>query len=295
MSRSLNKRIQQLINTISGSELVVDGILGVKTRHALEQIFDYQNLTEKQIYIELLMIGKKVVDSKYNFPIVQPKMCVFVDAGHGGLDSKGNYMTAGKRAYHEGYELHHKGHYFEGYENRIIAEMLIKDLTKRGFICIRTYHPYLDWKLSKRVDIINSWLKRGYYGLGVSLHSNAIPTENKSIQQINQVRGACVFTSKGYTLSDYFADIHIENLKASFPEWRIMENLSDGDGDWEANFTMLAKTDVFKNQFFAMILEEFGYHSSVNDCLFITNPVTRALRTSTLRNSIIEMAANFKM
>lgn len=241
--------------------LYPDGIIGNQTAKAINSAY---NITKN----ERSMLG---FDSRF---------VVFVDAGHGGIDNNGKYTTSGKRAYHEGTQLHKNGHYFEGYENRIISEMFIEECTKLGIMCIRLYHPYKDTSLSERTEIVRSWLKRGYYGYLQSFHSNAISMDN-SKERLENTTGFCVYTTVGNNLSDMIAQKHFQNTKEIIgaDNWNFREQKrKDRDSDYEANFYILRQTDLKEFKYFGAMLEEFGFHTSKKDCEFITNPDIRKKR-----------------
>ena len=113
--------------------LYVDGIAGNKTMVVLNRAYNALHKDNSP----LLNFGKR-------------RYVVFVDAGHSGINDNGEYVTLGKRAYHKNHGLHERGHYYEGYENRVVAEEFIEECTNAGIMCIRTYHPWKDTSLSYR-------------------------------------------------------------------------------------------------------------------------------------------------
>jgi len=234
--------------------LYVDGIAGEKTIAVLNRAY---NALHKE-NSNLLNFGKK-------------RFVVFVDAGHGGINDNGNYTTSGKRAYHSGHQLHERGHYYEGYENRVVAEAFIEACMDIGIMCIRTYHPHKDTSLSHRTDLIRSYLRRGYYGYMHSFHSNAIASSN-SVSKMEATKGYMVFNTRGDTFSDDIATAHYEHVKDEIGvnEWNFRtQEYNDGDIDFEANFQMLRETDLNEFKDFGAILDEWGFHTSSADCQFI--------------------------
>lgn len=245
--------------------LTADGIAGNYTQAKLKQVYD----AIFRYNSGLLHFGKR-------------RFVVFVDAGHGGIDESGGYVTPGKRAFHEGAGLHERGHYYEGYENRMIAEAFIEKCTEEGIMCIRTYHPYKDISLSERTEIVRSWLRRGYYGFMLSFHSNAISSRN-SAEKLNATRGLMVFSTRGNNYSDIIATQHFENIKTivGADNWRFREEKSaDGDVDYEVNFQILRETDLQEFPWFGAVLEEWGFHTSKTDAEFIVNPQNRGKRVA---------------
>lgn len=276
------KTLQRKLNKILRIQVKVDGIFGIGTMTAVKKLQKQYGLTIDGI------VGAKTnreINKQYNIlmdssdmvTFTKPRFVVFVDAGHGGINDLGRYVTAGKQAYHEGTDLHQNGHYYEGYENRIVAEMFIEQMTKEGIQTIRTYHPVDDTPLSQRTRLVNSYLKRGYFGYLHSFHSNAISSSN-SKQKLESTRGFCVFSTRGDTLSDNIAEKHFQTVLSTVEDWKLRtQTRQDGDSDFEANFQILRQTDKnLKN--FGAILEEWGFHTSKIDTEFIID--SRILRVS---------------
>jgi len=234
--------------------LVVDGIVGANT---------YTRL--KEAYAVIHEQGTK------NIGFGSKRFVVFVDAGHGGVDDTGKYTTKnGKYADHEGLDLHDGIRYLEGVQNREVAETFIEEATKVGVMCVRVYHPYEDTTLRSRTEIIKGYLRRGYCGYLVSFHSNAI-SSSYSEEKLNDTIGFCVFTTRGNNLSDKVASAHWENVKALTPDWKhLKQAYRDGDNDYEANFQILRDSDLSEfDDRFAAILEEWGFHTSRQDTIWI--------------------------
>lgn len=267
------KNLQTKLNKVVGVNLVVDGVFGIDTFLIVNRFQMTNNLVVDGI------VGRKtseVLNNQYILALESTSLStfgsdrfvVFVDAGHGGVDDSGKYTTPGKRAYHSGTELHDTGNYYEGYENRIVAEMFIEQLTRIGIQTIRTYHPTKDTSLSERTRLINAYLKRGYYGYLHSFHSNAISSSNTP-SKLEQTRGFMVFSTRGDTLSDEIATAHFQNVHKYVNDWKLRtQKREDGDEDFESNFQILRQTDKDLNRFGA-ILEEWGFHTSREDCEFI--------------------------
>jgi len=258
--RSTTSAVKQFQGMYS---LTIDGVAGRKTISKLNSIYTAMF----QANSDLLHFGKK-------------RFAVFVDAGHGGINESGLYVTSGKRAYHKGAgELHERGHYYEGFENRLHAEAFIEACTAKGIMCIRIYHPYKDTPLSERTEIVRSWLRRGYYGYLHSFHSNAISSSN-STQKLEATRGFMVFSSRGNSFSDLIADKHFKHVKEETKgDWTYREQRGkDGDVDFEVNFQIMRETDLREFPYFGSILDEWGFHTSSKDTEFIVNPERRKQR-----------------
>jgi N-acetylmuramoyl-L-alanine amidase len=270
-SGSKVKELQNKLNKILGTKIAEDGDFGMNTDVVVRQFQRKYNLKEDGI------VGNytwKQIQLQYNkqdtslMTFNKDRFIVFVDAGHGGIDNTGKYTTSGKRAFHSGKKLHMNGHYYEGYENRIIAESFIEKCTDRGIQTVRTYHPYKDTPLSERCDIIRSYLDRGYYGYLHSFHSNAIASSNSEAKML-ATRGFSVYTTTDQNLSDQIAEHHMQNVQLKIGDWHYRYQKKDGDSDYEANFYILRNTDLVFYPKFGAILEEFGFHTSAVDAEFI--------------------------
>lgn len=161
--------------------------------------------------------------------------CVYLDAGHGGIDPSGNYTTAGKRFFHPQGTFHEGGFFYEGAFNRTMVKRVAAKLNNLGISNLIVSHDYLDTSLQYRVDMAN-WYHRNYKeGVFVSSHANA------SIN--NLARGFEVYTTPGVTRSDSLAELlynQVESLLGN--KIRLRPNLMDGDKDKEARFFVLRKT-----------------------------------------------------
>jgi len=87
-----------------------------------------------------------------------------------------------------------------------------------------------DVSLSERVRRANAWNSKAVY---VSVHANA-----------GGGRGYEVFTSPGQTKSDAIATQFLRSFAKVFPEANLRTDVSDGDPDKEANFTVLTGTTM---------------------------------------------------
>jgi len=281
------KNLQYRLRRVLNRNIVVDGDFGPATERAVKLFQSLYSLTVdgvagpktqaklKEVYAAMFQQNSGLLH------FTKRRVVVFVDAGHGGIDDSGRYTTAGKRAYHPDAELHENGHYYEGYENRIIAESFIEACTEAGIQCIRTYHPYKDTSLSERTNEVRSWLRRGYVGYLHSFHSNAISSSN-SAAKLEATRGFMVFNTRGDNFSDDIATQHFNNARDAVGRGWIYrtQTREDGDVDFEANFQILRETDLREFYWFGAILEEWGFHTSKTDAEFIITPRTRQARVA---------------
>lgn len=264
------RELQRKLNKILNLGLTIDGHFGDHTLRAVRQ---YQGKIE-ELKVDGI-VGSKTwasINRVYaqhadqSAKIYHGKFAVFVDAGHGGLDDKGRYVTSGKRWRHEGVTLHDiNGNYYEGHENRIIAAMFMEACADAGIPCIPIYHPWKDTPLRTRSELVTSYVHRGYSGYVHSFHSNAISKDNTP-EKLEATKGFMVFTGLGNNFSDQIAGQHFENVKiATDGEW-IYRSSGDATGpDYDQNFQILRETDLEDFPVFGAILEEWGFHTSKDD------------------------------
>jgi N-acetylmuramoyl-L-alanine amidase len=173
---------------------------------------------------------------------------ILIDNGHGE-------NTPGKRS--------PDGVFREYLFTREIAQEAERELRKRGYECERIVKCAIDVSLSQRAKIVNEYCAE--YGTKnvvlFSIHVNAAGDGSKWMD----ARGVCIFTSKGRTKSDELADIYIEEADKNFIGHKIRKDYSDGDADWESNFTILSKTKcpaVLIENFFMDNKEDLAYLQS---------------------------------
>lgn len=150
--------------------------------------------------------------------------------------------------------------FYEWWYNRLIVSKVAKELDKLGIKYIFTYplEDDDDLSLTARAEAANRIAR--IYGasnvLFISVHSNAFGTTEWS-----DPCGWSIYTTKGTTKSDSYADIFWEEAKKVCDRYgrKIRKDTSDGDFDYEENFTVLWKTicpAVLVEQFFYTNKEE---------------------------------------
>lgn len=283
------KNLQYKLKKILNRSLSIDGDFGPSTEAAVKLFQSLYGLIPDGhvgpiTNLKLMHVYKTMfADNSDLLHFGKRRFVVFVDAGHGGINEKGTYVTPGKRAYHKGEAMHERGHYYEGFENRLIAEAFIEACTDVGIMCVRTYHPYKDTSLSDRSEIIRSWLRRGYYGYLHSIHSNAISVSKNTPEKLDATRGFMVFSTRGNNFSDEIATQHFNHVQTIIgpDDWRYRtQDSQDGDEDYEVNFQILRETDLNEFNWFGAILEEWGFHTSKTDAQFIIDPKNREKRVA---------------
>ena len=159
------------------------------------------------------------------------KFVWILDPGHGGLNPEtGEYVTPGKRSpvWDDGTQ------YFEGVGNRDIVKRILKRCRNEGVLAIDVVNDWEDVSLSTRVNRANAIYKYHKNCIYVSVHSNGFTKES--------AHGYSVYTSRGQTKSDAYADILLSHMEYEFPDHKFRKDTSDGDNDKEAGFYVLRNT-----------------------------------------------------
>lgn len=168
---------------------------------------------------------------------------ILLNGGHGE-------DTLGKRWSFEGKT------FYEWVSNRETVNRVAKKLHSLG-IPVHIITPESeDISLSERARRVNELCAR--YGkencLLLSVHSNA------SVK--HDARGISLWTSRGTTKSDEYAEVFWHCAKQRFANARLLADMSDGDHDYEAGFYMVTKTicpAVLVEAFFYDNREDFDY------------------------------------
>jgi N-acetylmuramoyl-L-alanine amidase len=176
---------------------------------------------------------------------------LILDRGHGDIDSNGKYTTAPAKMFKfdDGLTV------YEGQENSKYVKAIAKIALERCFKVEYTVNPNSakDMSLKDRVTIANSSINKKN-ALYISLHNNA----GKGV-------GTEIFTSKGQTLSDTFAEEILNQFKVDMPNRKLRIDTSDGDKDKEENFYVL------KNTIMPAILVEVGFFDNREDYEWLSN------------------------
>ena len=191
------------------------------------------------------------------------KFCVFLDAGHGGIDPKKkvpfNYTTYPSKCFqHNNAKFHGYGWFFEGVFNREVAAKIEQYLKDWGIPIINVYDPVLDISLTKRVAKANINAQNYEASIYLSIHGNAALSPN--------ARGFEVFTSPGKTGSDICAEFLFNEVQEAFPKWVYRMDTTDGDKDKEERFFVLNQTNM------PAVLSENGFFTNYKDTLMMFDP-----------------------
>jgi N-acetylmuramoyl-L-alanine amidase len=194
-------------------------------------------------------------------------MVYVIDCGHA-------LTTAGKRS---------PDHRFFEYEyNRVIGRRVAEQLNKLGIKNFFTYpiDEYYDLSLSSRAENCNKIAKECGVGntLLISIHSNAAGNG----KEWKSAKGWSVFTTKGATKSDRYAEIFWEEARKVCAKYgrTTRQDTSDGDHDWEENFTVIYKTICP-----AILIEEFFYDNE-EECAWLLSEEGKQACTEIIVNAI---------
>lgn len=176
-------------------------------------------------------------------------MFVVIDCGH-------SKKTAGKRSPDRTF--------FEYEYNRILGRKIGAKLSQIGINWCFTYDidDERDLSLSERADVANRMSK--IYGaknvILISIHHNALGKGDKWYS----AKGFSVWTTKGDTISDYYGQIIWEEAKKVLEPMgkTVMKDFSDGDGDYENDFTVIKKTVC------PSVLIEYGFYTNKEDMMW---------------------------
>ena len=134
-------------------------------------------------------------------------------------------------------------------------EMRLKHL---GYNVFYTSEFTTEIGISKRKNIANKIVSKHGNSLLISLHNDAFDPTNS--EQWTEANGFSVYTSKGQTNSDKFAEILLKEFIQEFPDLKLRSEPSDKDLDKEENFTVLMGN-------YSAVLVEWLFQNNKNDLL----------------------------
>lgn len=177
---------------------------------------------------------------------------ILVDCGH-GID------TPGKRS--------PDGLFREYLWNRQVGDLVVDRLTDIGIPVSLVVTETNDIPLrtrAMRVNRVCDLLGKSNVLL-ISIHSNAAGDG----RQWMTATGWSCYTSKGKTESDRVAECMYDAFERAFPDRKMRKDMSDGDRDCEASFTILTKTRCP-----AVLLENFFFDNR-EECRWLLKGETR--------------------
>lgn len=162
-----------------------------------------------------------------------------LDAGHGGIDPQGNYVTAPRKMY-----KHPNGIViYEGKFNREVRDELIQLIIKDGHMeWFIVNHGYKDMSLGARVRYANKLQAIHGRCIFLSIHGNA-----------GKGRGFESYTAEGESESDKIDEVWRQEMVKIFPG-------KVDRGTKDRNFYVVEKTTC------PAILTESGFMDTLRDC-----------------------------
>lgn len=140
------------------------------------------------------------------------------------------------------------------------------------------YFPYvqLEDEITPRTFRVKQYNKiaEGYKNcLMVSLHNDAAPSSITDKEGWNEkAKGAAVWTSRGQDSSDPIASDWFRFMYVKYPDYNFRrQKYSDGDVDYEADFTIIAGYKSVKPKYDAFLIE-WLFQTCKDDVHKLTNP-----------------------
>lgn len=166
-------------------------------------------------------------------------MKILIDSGH-GKDTSGKCSP--------------NGVFREWSWNKDTSEIIVETLMHLGYDAVLINPEENDISLSERVKRAN---KYGKDALFVSVHVNAAGNG-----EWMNARKWSIWTTSGHTKSDVLAEYITKEAIKKWGENRVRKDTSDGDSDYEKNFTVLYKTvcpAVLVENFFMDNKDDYEY------------------------------------
>lgn len=200
------------------------------------------------------------------------KFKILIDNGHG-------VNTAGKRSPYSANGVKPMIEFYEYKWNREIAAEIVRRLKELKYDAELIVTESNDISLSERAKRVNKVC--GEIGtdrvIFLSIHANAAGNATKWMD----AQGWCAYTTVGTTKSDKLADFLYDEAEKNFKGRKIRKDNSDGDRDWEANFTVIYKTVC------PAVLTENFFYDNVDDVKYILSKEGREAVIKTHVDGII--------
>lgn len=185
-----------------------------------------------------------------------PNLLVCIDNGHAST-------TGGKRSPYAAYKTLPELELYEYKFNRLVANRLKEKLEEAG-IEVYMVCPEVDRDVSltnRYTRANNALYKSGKRAVLVSIHANAYG-DGKTW---NKAEGWCAYTTKGQNNSDKLAECLYDVAEEIFVPLgkKIRKDFSDGDRDWESNFTIILGAEM------PAVLTENFFYTNIKDCEYL--------------------------
>lgn len=194
------------------------------------------------------------------------KTLIFVNAGHGGMDDKGQTLTNpidGKKTLHTNGKFYHNGSWFyEGSSNRDFALEFIAAASLAGFICMPVFDAQLDTNRLDRINLANT-LAKGKKSIYLSFHSNAA---GSTVNPQTAAEGCCAFVGSLSGTGGKLAAEIMPDVQAVFDKWGSRRR---------AQLVHDKSLDETARTFMPSILFELGFFDNANNADLLINPYFR--------------------
>lgn len=199
------------------------------------------------------------------------KLIIILDPAHGS-------DVPGKRS--------PNGKHLEYRWSREICKALANKLVANDFRVEFSNNSEKEIGLSKRVSFANHLdFNEGEIKFLVSLHNNAAGNGSDWMN----ARGVEIYTSKGSTRSDEFAEVIMKNLKTDFPDNNIVKFRYGNDQlGKEANFSVLMGSTYYA------VLLEWLFQDNKEDYELLQNYQVNSHLVDSLVKAIIEIDDSIK-
>ena len=206
---------------------------------------------------------------------------IHLDPGHASVTpgKRSSYLCSGVLPALELYEWKF---------NREIVDKVTSKLSDLGFK-VNNVCPEddIDVGLSKRANRANEMMVKfpEMTHLFVSVHANA----HGDGSAWTSARGWSVYTTNGKTKSDKLADCMYEAAEELLPEYgmTLRCDMSDGDYDWESNFTVILKANM------PAVLVENLFYTNVKDIEFMLSDVGKDVISDIHVNGLVKYCEKY--
>lgn len=248
-------------------ELVEKASSRAKTKSPIDESMKPLEIFEEENAMEELPMTAPVEESVAEMlppppapPVLEPSyvmpaygnldFCVILDAGHGGLDDRGNYVTAPRKMFQHAKGRFHAGsQFFEGVWNRKMADAIEERLQQAGIHTICLHQEVEDTSLTMRTKMANKYQSNYGQTILLSIHANRSPKTDQ--------RGFEIYTAgspQGNELASYLLASVRKRLSGKIPIAEQEEAVVKA-----AKFYMLTTTKM------PAILVEHLYYSNFED------------------------------
>lgn len=161
--------------------------------------------------------------------------------------------------------------------SRDVISLMVDILDEMGFRIDTSNASTKEIGLGNRVELANR--VKGKRKLFVSVHANAAGNGS----EWKTATGFSVYTSKGKTKSDDVAEVMMKRFMEDFPELKARTDRSDGDLDFEEDFTVIKRTSC------PAVLIEWMFQDNKDDVKVLMDDDYNKKLAVSLCNSILEV------